>query len=242
MIDNKKILAVIPARGGSKGVPGKNIRFIGGKPLVAHVLEAALASNEIECVVLSSDDQSILDVGYVYGETIPLKRPLRFATDNVPLISVILDVYGYFRKFEIEYDAVISIQPTCPFLTTKTIDNAIKLWRLNSCDSVVSIAEIVNGHPYIAKRLLDKSVIENFCPIPDGAAVAPRQEREKAYYLTGGIYLRDKRLLEIADRHGHCLGNRSRAVIVDEIEAVDINTPTDFEFAEFLMGSRKVRK
>ena len=237
---NKKILAVIPARGGSKGVLRKNMRTIGGKTLIARAIEAAQNSKYLERVLISTDDEDIAREARSLGLDLPFMRPPELATDHAPLMAVVLHAYNFFKSKGTRYEAVLSLQPTCPFITGQTIDNVIEVWLANSCESVVTVAEITKGHPYIAKRLLPGDRLEEFLPIPEGAVVAPRQKREKAYYLTGGMYLRDQRLLERSGTQGHCLGNDARAAVVSQIEAVDINDEFDLEFAEFLVQSEMV--
>ena len=147
------ILAIIPARGGSKGVPQKNLKPLGRQPLVAHVIQAAKNSRYIDKLIISTDDKDIGQLGTRMGLEIPFMRPTELATDNVPLIAVVLHAYNYFKKKDIHYDAVLSVQPSCPFLTNETIDKVVELWLETNCESVVTIAQITKGHPYIAKRL-----------------------------------------------------------------------------------------
>ena len=231
------VLAVIPARGGSKGVAKKNMRLLDNKPLIAYSVDYAKQSKKIDHLVISTDDEDIARIGESLEVDIPFQRPAHLGSDNTPLIAVIQHAYNYFKERNIVYDAVLSLQPTCPFLHHETIDEVIEVWLQTGCESVVTVSEIMKGHPYIAKRLHPDGVIEDFCVIPEGAVMGPRQKREKAYYLTGGIYLRDKGLLDKAEPKGHCLGSDARAVAVNEIEAVDINNELDLKFAEFLIRS-----
>ena len=238
---NKSVLGVIPARGGSKGVPKKNLRLLADKPLITYAIQSAKESRYIDHLIISTDDEEIVRIAEILEVDVPFRRPANLAADHTPLIAVVLHAYNFFEETSTSYDAVVSIQPTCPFITCETIDRIIELWMRTGCESVVPIAEIKNGHPYIAKRLLQDNVIENFCMIPEGYIVGSRQQREKAYYLTGGIYLRDGRLLDKAEPVSHCLGDDSRAVVVDMFEAVDINSEFDLEFAEFLIHSGYVK-
>ena len=238
----KRVLAVIPARAGSKSVTRKNLRRLGGKPLIGHAIETVKRSLHVDRVVLSTDDVEIMRIGMELGVEAPFRRPEDLATDHAPLIAVVLHAYGYFKAEGCQYDAVLSVQPTCPFLHEETIDRVIECWEQTNCESVVTVAEIVKGHPYISKRILPDRRLQDFCTIPEGAVLGPRQKREKAYYLTGGIYLRDMRLLEKAEPKGHCLGTDSRGVVVSEIEAVDINSELDLKFAEFLIHSGSTGK
>ncbi|MBW2609738.1 MAG: acylneuraminate cytidylyltransferase family protein [Deltaproteobacteria bacterium] len=235
--NKSKILAVIPARGGSKGILKKNIRLLDSKPLLAYAVDSARQSRFVDHLVISTDDEDIIGLGRELGVDIPFKRPSYLAADKSPLISVVRHAYEYFKERGVQYNAILSIQPTCPFLRYDTIDRVIGLWLATRCESVVTVSEITKGHPYIAKRLQADNSIEEFCKIPSGAIVGPRQKREKAYYLTGGIYLRDSRLIENVEATGHALGMDARAVVVDELEAVDINNEIDLKYAEFLIAS-----
>lgn len=235
-IDN--ILTVIPARGGSKGVPRKNVKLLGGKPLIAHTIETALAAENVDKVIVSTDDKEVHAIAEEYGVSAPFIRPQELSGDTAPLLAVVRHAIGWYAEKDEHFDAAISLQPTCPFLKPGTLDSAIELWLESGCDSVTTVAEIENGHPYIAKRILKDGTTEPFCKIPEGAIVAPRQKREKAYYLTGSLYLRSQALLA-CNEAGHCLGNDSRVVVVEPHEAVDINTPIDFSFAEHLIASKK---
>jgi len=237
----KKILGVIPARGGSKGVKQKNKRLLKGRPLIEYAIVAAQKSLLIEKLIVSTDDAEISNIARKLGVEIPFVRPEFLATDNVSLVDVSRHALDFFDNIGWNAEAVLSFQPTCPFIRSETIDEVIKLFISSNCDSVTTVAEIKQGHPYIAKRLESDNSIRDFCSIPKGAVVSPRQKREKAYYLTGGIYLRSRHLLESDSVSGHCLGNDARSVIVNEIEAIDINIELDFKFAEFLINEGIVK-
>lgn len=235
----KKILGVILARGGSKGVPRKNVRNLAGRPLIQHIFDTAKKSKYITKLILSTEDEEIAGIGRSIGLEVPFMRPAELATDSATGISVIRHAMNSMDSTGFRADAVYSIQPTNPFTSIETIDGVIKLWIDSGCDSVTTVAEVMCGHPYITKRLKEDSVIENFCTISPGTSMHARQAREKAYYLTGALYLRSRSLIETENMDSHYLGNDSRAVVVDEVEAIDINTPLDFELAEWLAGRRK---
>lgn len=230
-----KVLAVIPARGGSKRVPRKNLRELDGKPLVAHIMHAAMRAKHIDRVILSSDDDEILEIGKECGIDIPFVRPSDLGGDTSPLVAVNVHAYEYFKKQGEYFDAVMSIQPSCPFLSSHTLDQMVVLWKKVRSDSVTTVAEITQGHPYISKNVGEESRLSDFVNIPEGAVLGPSNKRKKAYYLTGGCYLRAKHLLEQKELKFHVLGDDARGVIVNDIEAVDINTEMDFKYAEFLV-------
>jgi CMP-N-acetylneuraminic acid synthetase len=232
----RKILGVILARGGSKGVPRKNIRELGGKPLIQYIFEAARKSKYITKLIMSTEDEEIANVGKSIGIEVAFMRPAELATDNATGISVIKHALKFFDDTGFKADGVFSLQPTNPFTSTQTIDIAVELWLDKGCDSVTTIAKVNSGHPYITKRLKEDNVIENFSSIPEGISMHIRQDREKAYYMTGALYLRSRSLVEAENMDSHYLGKDSRAVVVDEIEAIDINTLFDFEFAEWMVG------
>jgi CMP-N-acetylneuraminic acid synthetase len=234
----KEILAVILARGGSKGVPKKNISKIEGKPLMQYIFDAARKSKYITKIILSTEDEEIANIGKSIGIEVPFMRPEELATDNAPGILVIKHAMKFFDHVGFRADGLFSLQPTNPFTSTQTIDKSVELWLDTGCDSVTTITEVTRGHPYITKRLKEGNSIENFCSIPKGISMHVRQAREKAYYLTGALYLRTRSLVEAENMDSHYLGRDSRAVEVNEIEAIDINTPFDFEMAEWVMSKR----
>ena len=236
------ILAIIPARSGSKGVKGKNLRPLAGKPLIEYAIRAAQKSAGISKLIVTTDDEDIAKIADTLGVDIPFIRPQELARDNTSLVSVNQHVLGFFKEKGIVYDGVLSLQPTNPFVKVETIEKAINLFISSKCDSVTTVAEITAGHPYIAKKLLTASKITNFCPIPLNEPIAPRQKRTKAYYLTGSMYLRKNQVLAMADPTNHSLGEDARVVVVSELEAVDINNPMDFEFAEYLIQSGYIKK
>ncbi len=234
----KKILGVILARGGSKGVPRKNVRNLAGRPLIQHIFDTAKKSKYITKLILSTEDKEIAEIGRSIGLEVPFMRPSELATDSATGISVIRHAMNFMDGAGFRADAVYSIQPTNPFTSIETIDGAIRLWIESGCDSVTTITEVTCGHPYITKRLKENSTIENFCTIPARTSMHARQAREKAYYLTGALYLRSRSLIEAENMDSHYLGNDSRAVVVNEVEAMDINTPFDFELAEWMADRR----
>lgn len=230
----KKILGVVPARGGSKGIPRKNLKLLGGLPLLQHIIRTAEQSKYINRLILSTEDDEIVRVGKEIGIEVPFKRPAELATDNATGISVIKHALQYFDSIGERFDGVISLQATNPLMKAETIDRAIDLWLETGCESVTAVAQLNTGHPYITKRLGDNGRIENFCEIPDNAKMHCRQARETAYYLTGALYLRRRDLIEAENMDSHYLGADSRAIVVSELESIDINTPFDFELAEFI--------
>ncbi|MFA6356746.1 MAG: acylneuraminate cytidylyltransferase family protein [Candidatus Omnitrophota bacterium] len=196
MYKNKKILALVPARGGSKGLPGKNIRMLSGKPLIAWSIEQALASRYIDRVVVSTESKEIAAAAKKYGAPVPFMRPDELATDKASSIGVILHALGYFSARGEEYDYLVLLEPTSPLRAAGDLDSAIKKLVDNSsrADSLVSVGEIRLESPFIAKTIT-------------GGYVAPlikmkkrnvyrRQQLPKAYFPYGVIYASKVKTLE----------------------------------------------
>jgi len=231
-----KVLAVIPARGGSKGVPRKNTKILGGKPLIAHVAEAAQRASSIDTVIISTEDEEILSLASSLDIAPPFQRPEELATDQAQLAQVIYHAFSYYEEIDQGFDAVLSLQPTAPFVTAESLDRAVAIMKSTGCDSVSAIARFTQGHPLIAKELTEEEEILPFCTLcsVNAAKIKRRQDRKAAYYITGGFYLRNRNLLEKGDPKGHWLGIDSRGVALSELESVDIDSELDFEIAEFL--------
>ena len=233
-MNNFKVLAIIAARGGSKSIPDKNILPLGDKPLLAHMIAAAHQASSISRVILSTDSEKIADVGREYGVEVPFMRPSDIAQDLSTLMVVNQHAVRYFEEQGETFDAIMSLQPTAPYLKSSTIDRAVDLLKTEKCDSVTSIAQLTQCHPHIMKNFGPDGLISNYFELPEGTVASNRQERKPVYYLTGSFYLRPTALLMAHEGAGHALGNDSRACLLDEIEAVDINSPLDFTIAEAL--------
>src|SRR5687768_1360077 len=164
MIGDKTVVAIIPARGNSKGLPGKNIRMLCGKPLIAWSIEVALQSSFVDTVITSTDSQAIADIAKQAGATVPFLRPARLATDEAATIDVVDHVLESCRATTGEpFDYVVLLEPTSPLREGDDVD--VMLRKLHdhaaSFDSIVSVGE-VGEHPSIMKRLVGDSM-EPFC-------------------------------------------------------------------------------
>jgi CMP-N,N'-diacetyllegionaminic acid synthase len=232
-----KILVVIPARIGSKGVIKKNIKLLNGSPLISYAIKSALNSKYNLDVIVSTDDQEIADIAIKYGAKVPFLRPKEISSSSSTLILVSKHALEFFSAQNKFYDAVLSLQPTSPILSSKTIDDVISVYNNTSCSSVITVSELNKGHPYTAKRVSDDGLLSNFCDVPEGAITFPRQSREAAYSPNGAIYLRSKKLIESYISGGWQLGDNPRAVIMNDMESIDINTDLDFLYVEFLLNS-----
>jgi CMP-N,N'-diacetyllegionaminic acid synthase len=231
------MLAIIPARGGSKGLPGKNIKFLCGKPLIAYTIEAAKASLSIDRLILSTDDKEIAKVAKAYDVEIPFMRPADLAHDT----SRAIDNYIYTLdrlndENSKQYDDFIVLQPTSPFRVASDIDNAVDLFREKNADSVISVSEA--SHPPIwAKKIDSFGLLKDYFSVDIGNK--NRQQLESAFMPNGAIFILKLSLLKSRNSY---YSDGTYAYIMPREKCVDIDTLLDFEFAEFLMSRKLFRK
>ena len=237
MAKKRKILTVIPARGGSKGIRRKNIRELNGHPLIYYAIRAAQNSQMVDNLIVSTDDEEIAEVASSCGARIPFLRPPELSTDNTTLILVMKHALQYFAEKGESFDAVMSLQPTNPLLKTITIDAVINRFHDRCCPAVATVSQVQNGHPYVAKRMTGQhgDQVEDFIEVPKDAVLFPRQKRETAYYFNGAIYLRDRELVENFQGRDYGLGKLPVVVKMDSVESIDINEMLDLKLAETIM-------
>lgn len=187
MINNKKVIAIIPARGGSKGLPRKNILELCGKPLIAWTIECALGSRYIDKVVVSTENQEIAEISKKYGAQV-VERPEEFARDNSPTIDAIMHVINWFEDKGLYFDIIVLLEPTSPLRKENDLDNAIELFieNVERADSLVSVGEVHMENPHITKKI-ENSYVKPLIEI--GKNVHQRQQLPKVYFPYGVIYL-----------------------------------------------------
>jgi len=187
--NGKTILGLIPARGGSKGLPRKNIIPLLGKSLIAWTIEQALASKYLDRVVISTDDKEIAEISKKYGAEVPFMRPKELAKDDTPTSEVIIHSFNWFEKQDIYYDIIVLLEPTSPLRKEEDIDNAIKLFidNIDRADSLVGVGKIHSDteHPYGAKIIEDGFVR----PFLKNVDFNQRQQLPEIYSIFGGIYI-----------------------------------------------------
>ena len=189
MYTNKTFLAIIPARGGSKRLPRKNVLDLCGKPLIAYTIEAALKSKYIDKVIVSSDDEEILNISSNFGADI-IKRPIDLANDTATTFDTIKHTIDNFEK----YDYIVLLQPTSPLRNEKHIDEAIQLLEEKNADSIISVCEMDHS-PLWSNTLPKDGNMSNF--LKDEILNKRSQDLEKYYRLNGAIYIcKTEKLLE----------------------------------------------
>lgn len=234
-LTTKKILIVIPARGGSKGIPNKNTKLLKGQPLISYAINSVEKISYQHKLIISTDSLKIKEIAEEYGAEVPFIRPDHLATDNISIIPVIQHAYEYLKAAGYDADIIISVQPTCPFLANKDINKGIELLIQEKLDSVVSVKEITHGHPYRAKKI-NKDIITPLFPEIAGDSYLQRQDLPKTYCYSGALYIRTRKTLMSWTGKDFGLGQKIGAVIVPEERSVNIDNPLDFEFAEFMLS------
>jgi len=221
-------IAVIPARGGSQRVPGKNIRALGGSPLLHWTAKAALGSQYLSRCILTTDSEEIAQVGRAAGLEIPFLRPSELSTHTSSTKEAALHALKETGLWDGGFDAVVILQPTSPFRTAEHIDRAIELFIERSPDSLTSVYA-AREHAHYQYTLDDKGLL---CPFFGWEkAEQPRQLLPPAYMENGAIYILGAETL----RAGSFYGQRVVPFVMDERSSWDIDTELDFQFAEFLM-------
>jgi len=188
MIQGKTILAMIPARGGSKGLPRKNILPLLGKPLIAWTIEQGLASKYLDKVMVSTDDEEIARVAREYGAEAPFLRPAELATDTATTIAAIHHALAFYEERGIDFNYLALLEPTSPLRAGGDIDKSIKLLidHEAEADSLVSVGEVHMEHPSIVKKI-ENNYVKPY--EPTGEIITRRQDLSKAYFPYGVIYL-----------------------------------------------------
>lgn len=222
-----KVLVIIPARGGSKGIPRKNIKPFNGKPLIYYTLDCARAVCSDENICVSTDDDEIISVVEQYGLKVPFVRPAELATDTAGTYEVLLHALDYYEKQGKHYDVVLLLQNTSPFRTAVHVKEALKLYT-PAVDMVVSVKECA-ANPYYCVFEEDA---EGFLHVSKGdGTIIRRQDAPKVYEYNGAIYIINPDSLK--HQHMHQFKKRVKYVM-DEMSSFDLDTMTDWKIAEMI--------
>lgn len=225
-----KVLGIVTARGGSKGIPRKNIALVAGKPLIAWTALAARAS-KLARVVVSTDDEEIAEVARTWDLDVPFMRPPELAADDTPTIPVLQDVVRKLEASGERYDAIFTLQPTNPLRRASDIDGAIDLLAATGADSVISFVRVGDRHPARMKivqpdgRVVDPPFAEQF----EGQR---RQDLPQLWLREGSVYLTRR---DVLVEHGSLRGDDCRAWEMPEERACNVDTPFDLWLAEQLL-------
>ena len=227
LISGELVLAVIPARGGSKGVPGKNIREVGGKPLIAWSIEAAKGSQFVDRVIVSSDTDYIGEVALAWGCEVPFVREANLAKDETPTIEVVLDAIDRCPGF----DWVLLLQPTSPLRLAIDIDNAIKRCIELEASSCVSVCQATES-PY---WMFELGIGDLLHPLMPDIQVSRRQDLPPVYTLNGAIYFARTDWLR---QHRKFISQGTVAYEMSIERSIDLDSEADFHQLKFFMESK----
>ena len=222
------MLAIIPAREGSKGVPNKNVRKIAGKPLIEYTINEAKKSKKISRIVVTSDSDQILKIANNLGIE-SIKRPKKYAKDSSPMVDVLVHLLS--KKKYSDYESIILLQPTCPLRTHKDIDLAIEAFFLNNADSLVSVVKVEDCHPARMYKIESNRMIS----ILPEYSTSNRQDLPVLYLRNGSIYIAKKKIIN----GGNIWGGNIFPYLMDKLNSLNIDDLADFNYAKYLIETSK---
>lgn len=229
------ILGVITARGGSKGIPGKNIKLLGDKPLIAYTIEAAQKSKLITHLIVSTDGAEIAKVCKEYGASVPFMRPAELAQDNTPHLPVMQHAVEFMEnQIGEKFDCVVTLQPTSPFRIPEDIDKTIQKLIDTGADSAVSLVEVESGsNPMKMKKLENDKVLPYCMEEPEGTR---RQDLPKCYKRSSAVYATDRNLMMEKNKF---YGDYIVGHITPKERYIDIDNELDWLKAEYMLKKMK---
>lgn len=227
------VLAIVPARAGSKGVPRKNVRPLAGHPLIAYAARAARDSGVIDRVVLSTDSEEIADIGRQAGVDVPFMRPAALASDDTPMLPVLQHAIRALDEQGWHTEILVLLQPTSPLRRAAHVRDAVTMLRETGTDSVVTVVELPRhlSPDYVMK--IENGVLKPF--LPEGARVTRRQDARPAYSRDGTVYTCWRKTI---DRFGSLYGDDCRPLVIDPSDSLSIDSPADWDAAERILAAR----
>lgn len=234
-LEKEKILAVIPARGGSKGVPRKNVRPVCGKPLIVYTIETALASRHLlNHIIVSTDDEEIAAIARQNGAEVPFMRPSELAGDQTPTLPVLQHAVNFVENNEdLTLDWVLLLQPTTPLRIAEDIETSINLARKSRCDSIISVVQVFAEHPIFMKRIENNRLLD-YC-FEEKEGTRRQDSGPPAYMKNGAIYLTRR---DVLMRNNSIWGNAIEPYVMPPERSVNIDNEIDLKLAEILMSER----
>lgn len=229
------VIGLVPARGGSKGIPEKNIALCAGRPLLAYTADAAAKSKLLTRTILSTDSVKIAEVGKKLGLQVPFDRPATHSDDQAPMIAVLAHALDWLEKSGETFEAIVLLQPTSPFRTARHIDEAIELFRSSKADTLVSIVRVPHSfHPTsVLDRSSDGSVQSH---MKGDTAPLRRQDKSELFARNGPAILI---LRPEVIRGGNLYSGKTVGYLMDSASSIDIDGPEDLKMAEALIEGLK---
>ena len=228
-----RVLGLVPARGGSKGIPRKNIRTLAGRPLLEYTASAALAARTLSKVVLSTDDDAIAEAGLAAGLAVPFRRPAELAEDATPTLPVVQHALRWLARHGEEFDAVCLLQPTSPFRRSATIDACVELLDASGADSVISVSPVPADHnPHWVYFRSPEGWMR--LATGEAAPMPRRQDLPPAYCRDGAVYV-TRTAIALA---GSLYGERVSGFLTREEDTVNLDEMGDWRRAEAIASAR----
>ena len=228
---------MIPMRGGSAGIPDKNIQDVEGAPLFSYILNTLLQVSEIERVVVSTDSEKYAELARGLGANVPFLRPANLADGKTRLHYVMQHALHESDALDGPYDAVLSALATAPLVRADTVRSLIETMKQTDCEAVATGSPIKTGHPYLAKYLSEDGCASDVLSLPEGTPRYPRQVRPDTYFFNGCLFLRKRHLLEPPDDSTNALGIAPRMVVTSEPESLNIDDLEDLDRARAFIKS-----
>lgn len=227
------VVAVIPAKGTSKGIPRKNMEILGDMTLVGHAINVAEKSKIFTEIVVSTDDPKIQEEAIRFGASVPFLRPAHLSGDEVPTYPVIKHAVEFIeRQKGYRFDFVMVLQPTAPFRKEQDLREALNILIKNNAPSLASVCPIVEPHPEKALRIIDGKIY-SFITREKGIRLIRRQDTTPAYILNGAIYLSRREVIDKA-----LLADEVIPYVMPPERSVNIDTMLDLEFARYLLAKQ----
>jgi CMP-N,N'-diacetyllegionaminic acid synthase len=232
-----RVLGLIPARGGSKGVPGKNTKMLGGRPLIEYTAEAALSSKRLSRVILSTEDEAIAEAGRKAGVDVPFRRPAELANDSAPMLPVIQHAVRTLEEQGDRFDAICLLQPTNPFRRSEQIDACVDLLEERNADAVVAVLRVPTEYN---PHWVYEPDAEGWLHVSTGEAapIPRRQELPPAFHREGSIYVTRRNV--VMERNS-LYGRKLLGYSLPADRSVNIDTVEDWEQAEAMIARGRKR-
>lgn len=227
MYNNKKIMGLIPARGGSKGIPHKNIIDLCGKPLISYSITAALESKYIDCVMVSTDDEEIAAVAKRWGAEVPFLRPAELASDTARTVDAVVHAVRTLHAEGMQFDTVVLLQPTQPLRTAGDIDAAIETYMRAGCEALASVSP-VDDHPLLIRSVQE----ERLMPLLNASSTCRRQDMPDYYRVNGCIYINEAERIDL----NTSFNDNRLPYVMEKSHSVDIDELNDLVMAAYYLN------
>tara|TARA_B100000029_G_scaffold280740_1_gene274816 strand:+ start:616 stop:1332 length:717 start_codon:yes stop_codon:yes gene_type:complete len=232
-----KIIAIIPARGGSKGIKEKNIKLLNGKPLIFYSINEALKLKKLFYkIIVSTDSRKIARISEKLGAEVPYLRPRKISKDSTPTFPVVKHCINFIeKKDKVNIDLVLILQPTSPLRSALDIKKTINIMKNNICDSVVSVKRVIKSNPLFLKILKNK-YLKSY--LPKNKFVRRQDVKSNIYKTNGAIYL-SRRNIFFKNKNNLVYGNKTIPYIMSEHRSIDIDDEIDFKYCELIINEKK---